>query len=170
MYQNKIRDEKHATIVQDFVKRFMTKKWTVVGYEIPYNYFGNRGFIDVLLKKQFQRESQFIVAEIKTEIVDVGATLRQIEKSRQFLLKARPDIFKKTKNDKISFPLVLPAADKNIISFARHWMLLQQVKTIFLVPNGSARNQIIGKLKIAAAMQARHEEIDEISLKSVIID
>jgi hypothetical protein len=73
---------------------FIKEKALVAKYaiapEVAFNYYGERGFVDIAcLKYDFDSTTDRLsLWEIKTELVDIGETLRQINKAREYLIKA----------------------------------------------------------------------------------
>lgn len=79
-----MKDWKHFQMQKDIIKIF--EKWGDVELEVPYNHFGERGFVDVYILPD--SKSNCVLMEIKTKIDDFGATLRQYKKMVQYVPKA----------------------------------------------------------------------------------
>lgn len=131
----KISDKKHAEIVKGLIKHFIylpcssiknlkegklyevlncSKKYFVYEIESPYNYYGERGFVDLVIGNKLHKEifsfwdSQKCESrgcspsgkkictikffEVKTEIRDIGETFRQLQKIKRYYLLSRNEI------------------------------------------------------------------------------
>lgn len=78
-----MRDHKHAAMIRHWLSLNgqSAQKYEV---EVPYNYYGSRGFIDLVM--HFKGGTHHII-EFKTKIEDFGATIRQIKQAREFYPK-----------------------------------------------------------------------------------
>jgi hypothetical protein len=90
-----IHDKKHIFLMKGLlglIKRpIECRLWKSdlieVDIEVPFNYFGSRGFIDILLTNS--RESAYWFFEIKSSFqdIDIGETIRQIKGYAEFYPK-----------------------------------------------------------------------------------
>ena len=77
----------------------------VTEIESPYNYYGDRGFVDLVVYSERIRPTKIgdytfgghiyanlTLWEMKTTLVDIGQTLRQIHKARLYFPKARDSV------------------------------------------------------------------------------
>jgi len=92
-----ISDKQHAEmirIVLEEIKHGNTRiqnGWLrQLEVESPFNYYGERGFVDIV---DYDRADNNITFwEMKTDLRNVGETLRQMHKTRDYFLKARSSI------------------------------------------------------------------------------
>jgi len=98
---SKPQDSNHADMVQKFKRkiRYFEDSEQYDKYddsfelEVPYNYYGNRGYAD-LLRREYERKKEnvddwtllrIVAYEMKTSIQDVGETTRQVKKMDKYL-------------------------------------------------------------------------------------
>lgn len=72
-----LKDKKHAEMIQSWVRNHPNSSYK---FEVPFNYFGERGFVDLI-------SDEVNLYSFKTEIVDLGETLRQFNRMKEFYPK-----------------------------------------------------------------------------------
>lgn len=83
-----MKDELHAIMLQKFSSKLKFEEdrncnYTMFESEHPFNHYGERGFIDLLTKKECDFKPKWIHCdfyEFKTDILDTGETIRQLKK------------------------------------------------------------------------------------------
>lgn len=73
---DRLRDERHATLVAAFAARARALGWAVE-VEVTYSEYGERGSIDLLCLDPARRA--IAVVEVKSELTSVEATLRKLD-------------------------------------------------------------------------------------------
>lgn len=81
------KDSKHAELVQEFKQYWKEKtedsKEILSELEVPYNYYGERGFIDLKIEEfQNNKLEKCMLFEMKTSLQDIGETTRQFKRMR----------------------------------------------------------------------------------------
>ena len=72
-----MRDRKHAEMIRAYIDRFALENYQT---EVPYNYYGSRGFVDlVVIGKKVK------LVEFKTRLDDIGEIIRQVKNQRTSL-------------------------------------------------------------------------------------
>jgi hypothetical protein len=74
---DRLRDRRHAALVEAMVKRLQTEGWDVAT-EVSFNNFGERGSIDILAYHAATRT--LLVIEVKTVVPDVGGSLVTLDR------------------------------------------------------------------------------------------
>jgi transcriptional regulator with XRE-family HTH domain len=74
---DRLRDRRHATIVDRLVERLRAEGWEVAT-EVSFNLFGERGSIDVLAFEP--TTGALLVIEVKTVVPDVGGMLATLDR------------------------------------------------------------------------------------------
>ena len=144
----KTKDNKHAEIMNYIVKNLRYTKGfpensQSIEVESPYNYYGDRGFVDIVvyskntilkrdnITEKFFHYDSLTLWEIKTELNDIGELLRQINRAQKYFLKARQIIGKHkidTQRTEVKSFLVFPNTPHNIKTFNENTEL-------FCIPN-----------------------------------
>jgi hypothetical protein len=111
------RDHKHASFTQSFIAKKQREGFRLVGCEVMFNYFGDRGVIDVVLRKDYpsERRAIWVLCEIKPDLHDIGEAIRQVRRAEQYFCRARPDLRVKDWENEYEFVLVLEASKQNLL-------------------------------------------------------
>lgn len=81
-----MKDQKHAEMIKSWIKRMRYVETRMpFELEVPYNFFGERGFIDLVVRVG----NYELLFEFKTQIDDLGKTLRQFKRMMMFYPKCR---------------------------------------------------------------------------------
>ena len=90
----KVTDEKHRNLLNKYIKHteslmiYGSEKNTSIEVEYPYNYYGDRGFIDVLVIRNLGDILNSIrICEVKPDLDNLGEAIRQLRKAKNALLK-----------------------------------------------------------------------------------
>ncbi len=74
---DRLRDRRHAALVDAMVRRLTSQGWDVAT-EVSFNFFGERGAIDILA---FHRATgTLLIVEVKTVVPDVGGMLATLDR------------------------------------------------------------------------------------------
>lgn len=106
-----MRDKKHAEMMRAYVEWYRNTYKVEdthdveVEIEVPFNWYGERGFVDLLAKRTIPVYAPFVgrnpeikiigkdcfydICELKTRIEDLGETIRQIRRAKEFFPLAR---------------------------------------------------------------------------------
>lgn len=97
------KDEKHKNMINGFIGRFDPSKYKIFETEYKFNYYGDRGYIDLLVVDEINDSgfSRWVnIYEFKTQILDVGDTIRQVKNYAK-------NIRREFKNDRIECNIVM---------------------------------------------------------------
>jgi len=129
-----IFDKEHAEFMNQFISEYKEKGYNVE-HEVPYNWYGDRGFIDIVLCKG----NKLIICELKPQLTDIGETIRQVRKAEDVFLKAKPEY---SRFEDIKFVLVLKATNENLEVCKQYSEVLKGVKVIFWNTDKKAQERI----------------------------
>ena len=96
------KDSNHAELVQEFKQYWQGKtddsKKILSELEVPYNHYGERGFIDLKIE-EFQNNEleRCMLFELKTSLQDIGETTRQFKRMREYFPESENIDHNKTK-------------------------------------------------------------------------
>lgn len=79
------RDQEHAELIEEFLQLEEWQNPEEYKIEEPYNYYGERGFIDLLIIMK----GTYYLFEFKTELRDIGETIRQVKKMGKYYPKEK---------------------------------------------------------------------------------
>ena len=133
MPQTKIYDRRHAAFMESFITASIARGFRLHGCEVPYNHYGNRGVVDVLLRKATPANDGFEwhVCELKPVLADIGEAIRQVQKSAQYFRESRRDLFSSARSHSFRFPLVLEASAHNFQLWREHSHLFRDIEVLF---------------------------------------
>jgi len=81
-----MKDEGHAEMIRSWIGRMRyVERKIPFELEVPYNFFGERGFIDLVVRA----ENHELLFEFKTQIDDLGKTIRQFKRMTTSYPKCR---------------------------------------------------------------------------------
>ena len=147
-----LHDRAHAILMEQYIEA-MRPRFEKVGVEVPYEHYGNRGFIDVVLKRSGDDgREHWKVCELKPRLTDLGETIRQVKQAQRYFELARRDLFK-TGDCTVEFPLVILATDDNLRTYMKFRRLLDETEVEFFHPDREALRAIRIKLEISLAME-----------------
>jgi len=78
-----MKDWKHKLMI-DNVANFFVEPENRIQSEVPYQWYGFKGYVDLVVRSI---ESNKVI-EVKTDIVDFGATIRQHNRMKKYAIKA----------------------------------------------------------------------------------
>ncbi len=151
-----IVDWKHSGLAQSFIERQALEGFGLAGCEVHYNHYGDRGVVDVLLKRSVSGRSLWWVCELKPFLQDIGEAVRQVHRAQTYLRKSRSDLF--GEEDELKFGLVLLASDHNWLAYRKHCDLFRNFQVLFHHEDARTERRIRNFQEIFEAMQAVREE------------
>lgn len=152
--ESAIYDGKHAALMQSFISVSLREGFEFVGCEVPYNHYGDRGVVDVVLRKRKARRGGGVwqVCELKPVLADVGETIRQVHRAREYFQKARPDLFTGGMEEEVHFLLVLEASEHNLTVLRNHADLFTGMEVVFHHENHALRDRCQSTFEIHSAI------------------
>lgn len=153
-------DGKHAALVKAYTQHCIDKGFSLVEHEAHFNYYNNRGFLDVLAKKEVPGGFAWIAAECKATLSDLGATLRQIRNAKAYFMKGRPELFDPKLKHVVRFPVVIASTEENFRLWREYSDSFRDVEVVFLpVDDSAGANAALHKFEIDSAIfRARRRE------------
>jgi hypothetical protein len=136
----KVYDKEHAEFMNSFIAEYKMRGWGEE-HEVPYNWYGQRGWIDALLHKG----DVLLVCELKPRLGNVGEAIRQVKQAREAFLKACPSYA--SFND-IHYPLVLKATEENLGTCREYLNLIKDLEVIFWSGDKELQERINSKYGI----------------------
>lgn len=127
--EQQVLDWRHSGLAQRFIAREVAEGFSLVGCEVHFNHYGDRGVVDVLLRKDVGGRWLWWVCELKPILLDVGEAVRQVHRAKTYLRQSRSDLF--GEGDRLEFLLVLEAGEHNWDVFRRHVDLFRDVRVLF---------------------------------------
>ena len=154
------RDHRHALFTQSFIDRMRKNRFNHVGCEILFNHFGDRGVIDVVLRRDNpnERSATWLMCEMKPKLYDVGEAIRQVRRAQAYFCQARPDICVKERENQYRFVLVLEAKESNLQQLIQYHDLFGDIEILFHHedPAEIQRIQNLHKIQQAVAVMQRY--------------
>lgn len=145
-----VHDARHATLMQAYIKDMQAKGYTLVGVEVPYNYYGQRGFIDVVLRRTTPQGEEWLVSEIKSTLLDIGEAIRQVNRAREYFLMGSTCLA--PTNARVTYNLVLRAVDSNVRLWRMHQTLLDGVPVVWQPVEDESSGEATHKFEVALAI------------------
>ena len=148
------RDHRHASFTQSFIDRMRKNRFRLVGCEILFNHFGDRGVIDVVLRRDNsqERSATWLVCEMKPQLNDVGEAIRQVRRAQAYFCQARPDILVKERENQYWFVLVLKAHEHNLQQLNQYHDLFGDIEILFHHEDPAEIQRIQNRHKIQQAV------------------
>jgi len=136
----KLDDEAHAVLVQAFVRWLRSKTGVATFCEVPYNYYGQRGIIDVLALVQIAPGAprHGIVCELKPALRDLGAAIRQVRKAESYF--QLPPALSERDPVILRYPLILEANEANYLTVVQYADVLDGVEVHLFSVNAALDN------------------------------
>jgi len=123
-------DKKHRELMTRFIeyteKTFNNDKKLFMEIEKPYNYYGSRGFIDVL----FSFGVSTSICEVKPVIYNLGEAIRQLRRAHDAIMNNAITDFQI--NDLIYLRLVTNFNEENIAIIRNSYSILKNVKELII--------------------------------------
>ncbi len=121
--QKEIQDKAHREMMSEFVKD-KKKEGYEAETEVPYNFYGRSGFIDVILKER----NKLFVCELKPRLFNVGEAIRQVKQAQEFFLRARPEY---SKFQEVHYFLIIKANEENLQVCAENKEMMKEIPIMF---------------------------------------
>ena len=133
-------DETHAAMAQAFVKWLRRHQAVATFCEVPYNFYGERGVVDVvaLLQPAPAVPWRGIACELKPVIYDLGATIRQVKKAERYF--QLPPALSALGSPILRFPLILEANERNYLTALHYADVLDGVEVHFFSADTALAN------------------------------
>src|SRR3989338_5425730 len=92
--KEEIYDTKHREIVNFIVKKFKNNpKTKFIDIEVPFNDYGNRGVVDILVKYRKRIFNITLkIIEVKTNLRNFGESIRQLKNAKAYFEKENKNI------------------------------------------------------------------------------
>lgn len=147
MTKKRVKDEKHADMINAYIEMHEKYSGSAIRvnfeYEVPFNYYGNRGWVDLV---QHQSNDITMLIEFKTKLLDIGETLRQYKNMKEFYPKYKPA---KPPREYISQLIILDTHENREIFF-KNKRLFKGINVVFfdmkkgLISPARAKKQMYG--------------------------
>ncbi|MFB3789397.1 MAG: hypothetical protein ACE15F_23805 [bacterium] len=143
-YESLVRDQKHASFLSRFIQAKIKDGYHLAGCEVPFNHFGDRGVIDVVLRcdDPLVHKAVWWICEIKPALYDIGDTIRQVRRAEQYFCQARPDMNKPGWENEYRFVLVIDAQMENFQDMDKYRDLFQGIEVVYFNQNPEQIQQI----------------------------
>lgn len=147
-------DHRHAKMLLGYIAEMEAKGFVLHGTEVPYRKTNGHGFIDVMMYRQHPTTgtTNWLVTEVKTDLVDIGRTTRQVLAAREFVPTHHRQLFKSHRAQTIRYPLVVWASDANLIQCLNYSRLFEGIDVEFHHPNPDAASAAANKFQIHSAI------------------
>ena len=157
--QDQVLDSRHADFTQSFINASLQRGFSLVGCEIHYNHYGDRGVVDVILNRRGSEEGQmdWEICELKPRLSNIGEAIRQVRRAQRYFRESRKDLFEEDLQHKLAFLLVLEATDHNLKQYRNHPGLFQGIEVRFHHEDPNQCRQI-------ESLKAIHEAVREAQL------
>ena len=123
-------DKKHRELMTKYIeyteKMFDNNKKLLIEIEKPYNYYGSRGFIDVL----FSIGASTSICEVKPVIYNLGEAIRQLRRAHDAIMHNAITDFQI--NNLIYLRLVTHFNEENITTLKDSYPILKNIKNLIV--------------------------------------
>jgi len=150
MQTNILLDEKHALLMHQYIQTSQQDNFKLFSCEEPYNLYGERGFIDLILIKHDKNNKTccWKICELKPTLLDLGETIRQINRAKQYFFKARTDLLNTSFSNIMEYPLILEANKANLSLCLKYLDLLKDIDIEFFSSDIKLAQQITSEFQI----------------------
>lgn len=148
--QTSLYDKKHALFMQQYIQTSRKNKFEVVCCEAPYCHYGQKGYVDLVLKK-YDRPNRLCLwklCELKPLLLDIGQTIRQINRTREYFFKDKKELLDSAFSNEIKYPLVVEANPHNLSVCLQYLSLLKNIHIEFFSADSNLAQQISNKFQI----------------------
>lgn len=142
------------------IVKFLKKcDFQLLGLEIPFSHYGERGFCDAwLAQRDFSKKTQYwVTAEIKPEIVDIGETVRQVNRMKLYFYKDKKSLLDGW-NNQLLFPLIVEASESNFRTFMEYEDYFRNIDLIFFDKTTGLKNEFNQRLEIHKSILLQQKE------------
>jgi len=150
-------DGKHAHLMEAYITKAVRNGCDLIGVEIPWSHYGNRGVLDAALwsSKGKVGGRVLVLAEFKSELIDVGGCIRQVELVRKYFLKGAqmPEFEDLGESCEVRYPVILLATMVNARQAVKYHHLLRDMELYFFHEDDKVRQDIMNKYEIMLAIQ-----------------
>lgn len=155
-----VHDHRHATFTKSFISQKKSEGYQLAGCEVLYNHYGDRGVIDVVMRKQISgtKEVEWMICEMKPQLYDIGDTVRQVKRAQEYFCKARSDMIMKDCMNRYRFLLVLEANDHNLMQVQKYRDLFQGIELMYHHDTAAIRNKFLVASEIENAVLSLQTE------------
>lgn len=138
----RLDDAAHAALVQAFVRWLRSKPWVWTNCEVPYNFYGERGVIDVLALMRPTPAAPWygIACELKPELLNLNETMRQVTKAQNYF--QLPSSISAFGRPILRFPLVLQATEHNYVTVTQYADVLDGIEIHFFDVHAALSNPL----------------------------
>jgi len=145
--------------MDDFIV-VMSPNFHVVGVEMPWSYYGHRGILDLALRSRalVGGKRQWVLCEMKPELLDVGEAIRQVKKVRQYFLRDedRKGMLEGEASE-VTCPLVLLASEFNLVRCMKYYRVLRDIDIVFFSKDSAVADAVAAKYEIFLATRSVRE-------------
>lgn len=134
-------DEAHAGLVRSIVGWLRQVPGVRTFCEVPYNYYGERGVIDIVAlapDSSFASPWRGVACEVKPVLRDLGATMRQVRKAESYF--QLPPVLPIRGQPLLRFPLILAANETNFLAAVHFAQVLDGIEVHFFSPEDAFTN------------------------------
>lgn len=153
-------DWAHATLMEAYVAKAKQEGYELLGVEIPWSYYGNRGVLDAALRSRELVDGKRVVvlAEFKTQILDVGRCIRQVQLVRKYFMRGAESgaFFKKDEQSEIRCPLIVMATVENVKQAVKYHHLFRDIDIIFFHEDESVATRMREQYEIRLAFKEHY--------------
>ena len=148
--QDGLLDRKHAILMREYIENCEQNNFEIVSCETPYNHYGERGFIDLILRKSNNHSKicYWKLCEFKPMLFDLGETIRQIHRSKEYFFKDQKKLLNQGFSNIIEFPLSLEANKTNLSVCLKYLELLRDINIEFFSTDTKLAQQITTEFEI----------------------
>jgi hypothetical protein len=149
-----VYDHRHASFTKSFISQKKSQGYQLVGCEVLYNHYGDRGVVDVVMSKHVSdtKEVEWLICEMKPQLVDIGETVRQVKRAQEYFCKARSDMVVKDCVNRYRFLLVLEANDHNLMQALKYREIFQGIEVLYHHEDLVVKNRIMAVSEIENAV------------------
>lgn len=135
-----IKDKQHAKMVTELISLFKIRfgKDADVKVEVPYNWYGSRGVIDIVV--DVRKTKQVFLYEVKPTIEDIGGAIRQVTNQQKYYPPSHRDRFG---TRRIVSTLILLETVSNVNLYNSHKALFDSIKLLFFNPTAQDENLLL---------------------------
>lgn len=153
-------DAAHAQLMEAYISRAQSEDYEVLGVELPWSFYGARGVLDAALRSRGLVNSKriIILAEFKTQIVDVGRCIRQVQLVRKYFMRStgRLAFLSGKEPCEIQCPLIVKATVENVKQVVRYHHLFRDVDVVFFHEDESVAAKMHSQYEIRLAMKQHY--------------
>ena len=149
-------DHKHAEMLRAYITDRERQGYTLHGTEVPYGSNTVRSFVDAVLYKTTpdSTRTDWIVAELKTSLADIGRSIRQVKAARHFFFPYHSQLTRERPPRALHFPLVIWANEDDLRRCVQYHKLIADIDVQFFHTTRQVAIDIANKFEIHKAILA----------------